>query len=84
MLQNAYLLAKVGADTAENKKDFAEILPRNGRRVPDHASRRAAPRGARRRGGRARGGRGGPARGVRGHGGTRLAQLAKLANFAFF
>ena len=28
MLQNAYLLAKIGADTAENERDFAEILPK--------------------------------------------------------
>ena len=27
MLQNAYLLAKIGADTAENEPHFAEILP---------------------------------------------------------
>jgi hypothetical protein len=27
MLQNAYLLAKIGADTAENERIFAEILP---------------------------------------------------------
>ena len=27
MLQNAYLLAKIGADTAENEHHFAEILP---------------------------------------------------------
>ena len=27
MLQNAYLLAKIGADTAENERNFAEILP---------------------------------------------------------
>ena len=27
MLQNAYFLAKIGADTAENEQDFAEILP---------------------------------------------------------
>ena len=38
MLQNAYLLAKIGADTAENEQHFAEILP-IGRRV-------AAPPGA--------------------------------------
>ena len=25
--QNAYLLAKIGADTAENEQHFAEILP---------------------------------------------------------
>ena len=30
MLQNAYLLAKIGADTAENERNFAEILPRIG------------------------------------------------------
>ena len=27
MLQNAYLLAKIGPDTAENEQHFAEILP---------------------------------------------------------
>ena len=27
MLQNAYLVAKIGADTAENEQQFAEILP---------------------------------------------------------
>ena len=27
MLTNAYLLAKIGADTAENEHHFAEILP---------------------------------------------------------
>ena len=27
MLQNAYFLAKIGADTAENEQYFAEILP---------------------------------------------------------
>ena len=27
MLQNAYLLAKIGADTAESEQHFAEILP---------------------------------------------------------
>ena len=30
MLQNAYLLAKVGADTAENEQHFAEILLKTG------------------------------------------------------
>ena len=34
MLQNAYLVAKIGADTAENDQHFAEILP-IGRRVAD-------------------------------------------------
>ena len=32
MLNNAYLVAKIGADTAENEQHFAEILP-IGRRV---------------------------------------------------
>ena len=32
MLQNAYLLAKIGADTAENEQHFAENFP-TGRRV---------------------------------------------------
>ena len=40
MLQNAYFLAKIGADTAENEQHFAEILP-IGRRVAD----RRAPLG---------------------------------------
>ena len=29
MLQNAYLLAKIGADTAENERKFAEILQKS-------------------------------------------------------
>ena len=36
MLQNAYFLAKIGADTAENEQHFAEILA-IGRRVADPA-----------------------------------------------
>ena len=34
MLQNAYFLAKIDADTAENEQQFAEILP-IGRRVAE-------------------------------------------------
>ena len=30
MLQNAYFLAKIGADTAENERNFAENLPKIG------------------------------------------------------
>ena len=30
MLQNAYLLAKIGADTAENEQHFADNLPKIG------------------------------------------------------
>ena len=46
MLQNAYFLAKIGADTAENEQHFAEILL-IGRRVADrgvatHAAQAAA------------------------------------------
>ena len=40
MLKNAYFLAKIGADTAENEQQFAEILPigRLDGRVPDAAA----------------------------------------------
>ena len=38
MLQNAYFLAKIGADTAENEQHFADILP-IGRRVADRDGR---------------------------------------------
>ena len=38
MLQNAHLLAKIGADTAENEQHLAEILP-IGRRVADRPRR---------------------------------------------
>ena len=34
MLKNAYLLAKIGADTAENERNFAEILPKIGNYPP--------------------------------------------------
>ena len=42
MLQNASLLAKIGADTAENEQSFAEILPKicnypTGQRADDAA-----------------------------------------------
>ena len=37
MLQNAYFVAKIGADTAENEQHFAEILPTD---APDRASAR--------------------------------------------
>ena len=30
MLQNAYVLAKIGADTAEDEQHFAEMLPKTG------------------------------------------------------
>ena len=30
MLQNAYFVAKIGADTAENERTFAEHLPKIG------------------------------------------------------
>ena len=47
MLQNAYFVAKIGADTAENEQHFAEILP-IGRRVADRPTSPpgAAPRAA--------------------------------------
>ena len=37
MLQNAYLLAKIGADTAENERNLAEILPKIGNYPTDPA-----------------------------------------------
>ena len=43
MLQNAYLVAKIGADTAENEQHFAEILP-IGRRVADRCPWGRRPR----------------------------------------
>ena len=60
MLQNAYFLAKIGADTAENEQHFAEILPTDALwrlRLggPDEGARRGAAQGAER----------GPRRGVR-------------------
>ena len=36
MLQNAYFLAKIGADTAENEQHFAENLPKTGCRAICH------------------------------------------------
>ena len=56
MLQNAYFLAKIGADTAENEQHFAEILPKTGnyptgppRRAPEPRARRSRRRARRRR-----------------------------------
>ena len=40
MLQNAYLLAKIGADTAENEQHFAEILPKMSMTPPPFCSAR--------------------------------------------
>ena len=48
MLQNAYFLAKIGADTAENEQHFAEILPTDALwRLAARAARRPAPPAAR-------------------------------------
>ena len=68
MLQNAYLLAKIGADTAENEQHFAEILPKignypTGRWLDGRRRRRRRQRRGGLRGGLL-GGAGGP--GVRG------------------
>ena len=53
MLQNADLPAKIGADTAENERNFAEKLPNIGNilllRLLGQLARRAAPRPPRRR-----------------------------------
>ena len=39
MLQNAYFLAKIGADTAENEQHFAEILPTDAAKLSHPAGR---------------------------------------------
>ena len=49
MLTNAYLLAKIGADTAENEQHLAEILPigrcvADRRRTPSPRARSARAR----------------------------------------
>ena len=44
MLQDAYIIAKIGADTAENERNFAEILPKI-RKIRNH--RTGTPSGAR-------------------------------------
>ena len=47
MLQNAYFLAKIGADTAKNEQHFAEILPSEPSEPDGEAPRAAsAPLGA--------------------------------------
>ena len=48
MLQNAYFLAKIGADTAENEQHFAEILPEIGN-YPTAGGRAISLRRGRRR-----------------------------------
>ena len=69
MLSNAYLVAKIGADTAENEQHFAEILPKIGNYPTGPPGLRGAGlRGRGRQGGgrarlravRARAGRGAP------------------------
>ena len=44
MLQNAYFLAKIGADTAENEKHFAEILPKTSKYPTGRRATQTAPR----------------------------------------
>ena len=44
MLQNAYSLAKIGADTAENEQHFAEILPKIGNYPTGRTGRRSSSR----------------------------------------
>ena len=44
MLQNAYFLAKIGADTAENEQHFAENLPKIGNYPTASASSTAGGR----------------------------------------
>ena len=42
MLQNAYLLANIGADTAENEQHFAENSPKIGNYPTGRTAREAA------------------------------------------
>ena len=42
MLQNAYFLAKIGADTAENEQHFAKILPTDALPTPAEIQRGGA------------------------------------------
>ena len=49
MPQNAYFLAKIGADTTENERNFVDILPKignypTGRRAQGHQGDGAVPR----------------------------------------
>ena len=44
MLQNAYFVAKIGADTAENEQHFAEILPMSALEPPPRPRRRRKTR----------------------------------------
>ena len=60
MLQNAYFLAKIGADTAENEQHFAEILSKTGNYPTGARARASPPPGP--RGGEARGTTPGPGR----------------------
>ena len=48
MLQNEYLLAKIGADIAENERNFAESLPKIGNYPPRTTLRRGTPSAAKR------------------------------------
>ena len=43
MLQNAYFLAKIDADTAENEEHFAEILPKTGNHPAGPTTREVVP-----------------------------------------
>ena len=71
MLQNAYFLAKIGADTAENERNIAEILPKLKSCKTDNY--RTGPRGA-------RPGRSGPPGGRGGDGGG-TASFSKRTSF---
>ena len=78
MVQNAYLLAKIGADTAENGQHLAEILPKTGN-YPTGGARAAAarvPPGRPRREGEARGAGRESGRGAEGRGAVRAQKPA--------
>ena len=85
MLQNAYLLAKIGADTAENERNLAENLPKNGNYptdpLPYRGRTRALDERLRRRG---RPDDRAELRGVRERLFWTLGELANLAKLAKF
>ena len=67
MLENAYFVAKIGADTAENEQHFAEMLPKIGNYPTGPPEEPASVRPMRRSWSRPHGGGGG-------------AQLSKVEN----
>ena len=75
MLSNAYLLAKIGADTAENEQRFAENEQRFDAVALERAGRGAVPAGGAE-------GRGRDARGEQRAGASRVAAAGSAGHFS--